>query len=115
MRSCLLCTSLCLAVLPAYADDKPAPGNVYEVPGTQFELASDRGAITPQLGAHVVGSVGPITAEQLQHLGPPYNASSAIGKSAGPSVTLVPGEAIGRIPAETRTSRLPCALPGCGL
>ena len=35
--------------------NQPGPGNVYAVPGTQFELTSNRGAVTPQLGAHVVG------------------------------------------------------------
>jgi cell division protein FtsI/penicillin-binding protein 2 len=61
--------------------DKPGPGNVYAVPGTQFELAADRSALTPQLGAHVVGSVGPITAEELHHLGAPYDASSVVGQT----------------------------------
>ena len=61
--------------------DQPGPGNVYAVPGTQFELAGDRSALTAQLGAHVVGSVGPITAEELHHLGPPYDASSVVGQT----------------------------------
>ena len=61
--------------------DKPGPGNVYAVPGTQFELAGDRGALTAQLGAHVVGSVGAITAEELHQLGPPYDASSVVGQT----------------------------------
>jgi cell division protein FtsI/penicillin-binding protein 2 len=60
---------------------QPGPGNVYAVPGTQFELASKRSALTPQLGAHVVGSVAPITAEELQHLGAPYDASSIVGQT----------------------------------
>lgn len=60
---------------------QPGPSNVYAVPGTEFQLASSRAALTPQLGAHVVGTVGPVTAEQLQHLGPPYNASSVVGQT----------------------------------
>ena len=60
---------------------KPGSGNVYAVPGTQFELAGDRDALTAQLGAHVVGTVGPITAEELHHLGPPYDASSVVGQT----------------------------------
>jgi cell division protein FtsI/penicillin-binding protein 2 len=60
---------------------QPGPGNVYAVPGTQFELTSNRRALTPQLGAHAVGAVGPITAEELQRLGPPYDASSAVGQT----------------------------------
>jgi cell division protein FtsI/penicillin-binding protein 2 len=57
------------------------PGNVYEVPGTQFEASHQTVAITRQLGAHVIGTIGPITAEQLKQLGPPYDASSVVGQS----------------------------------
>jgi cell division protein FtsI/penicillin-binding protein 2 len=60
---------------------QPGPDNVYAVAGTQFEQASARSAITPQLAAHLVGTVGPITAEQLKALGPPYDASSQVGQS----------------------------------
>jgi cell division protein FtsI/penicillin-binding protein 2 len=61
--------------------NQPGPGNVYAVPGTQFELTGDRTALTAQLGAHVVGSVGPITAQELHQLGPPYDASSIVGQT----------------------------------
>jgi cell division protein FtsI/penicillin-binding protein 2 len=60
---------------------QPGPGNVYAVAGTQFELTTNRSALTQQLGAHVVGSVGPVTAEELQHLGAPYDASSVVGQT----------------------------------
>ena len=60
---------------------QPGPHNVYAVPGTQFEQATARSAITPQLAAHLVGTVGPITAEQLKALGPPYDASSQVGQT----------------------------------
>jgi cell division protein FtsI/penicillin-binding protein 2 len=60
---------------------QPGPGNVYAVPGTQFELSRARGAITPQLAAHLVGTVGPITAEQLHQLGAPYDAASRVGQN----------------------------------
>jgi cell division protein FtsI/penicillin-binding protein 2 len=60
---------------------QPGPQNVYAVPGTQFEQASARSAITAQLAAHLVGTVGPITADQLKALGPPYDASSEVGQS----------------------------------
>lgn len=60
---------------------QPGPGNVYAVLGTQFELATDRSALTAQLGAHLVGSVGPITAEELHRLGPPYEVSSIVGQT----------------------------------
>ncbi len=60
---------------------QPGPSNVYAVPGTQFEQVSARSAITPQLAAHLVGTVGPITADQLKALGPPYDASSQAGQT----------------------------------
>ena len=55
--------------------------NVYAVPGTTFEKASSRSAITPNLAAHVVGTVGAITADELKQLGPPYDASNRVGKT----------------------------------
>ena len=54
--------------------------NVYSVPGTQFEATSRTIAITKQLSAHLVGTVGPITAEQLKALGSPYDAASSVGQ-----------------------------------
>ena len=60
---------------------QPGPHNVYAVPGTQFQQSSARSAITAQLAAHLVGTVGPITADQLKALGPPYDASSAVGQT----------------------------------
>ena len=60
---------------------QPGPDNVYSVRGTEFERSSAPGAITPQLAAHVVGSLGPITAQQLKTLGPPYDAASIVGQS----------------------------------
>jgi cell division protein FtsI/penicillin-binding protein 2 len=59
----------------------PGAGNVYAVPGTAFQATAGRRAITDQLSAHLVGSVGPVTAEQLGRLGPPYDASSVVGQS----------------------------------
>jgi len=60
---------------------QPGPHNVYAVKGTEFELSHSRSAITPQLAAHVVGTVGAITAQQLQQLGLPYTAASQVGQS----------------------------------
>ncbi len=57
------------------------PGNVYNVPGTLFEATSQTTAITPQLADHVVGTLGPITAQELKSLGYPYDASSVVGQS----------------------------------
>jgi cell division protein FtsI/penicillin-binding protein 2 len=57
------------------------PDNVYNVAGTTFEKASSRTAITPNLAAHVVGSVGAITADELKQLRAPYDASSEVGRT----------------------------------
>ena len=66
-----------------FAQLKAAPGhdNVYNVPGTSFEPSDQSAAITPQLGAHVVGTLGPITAQQLKTLGSPYDAMSTVGQT----------------------------------
>jgi hypothetical protein len=66
-----------------FAALKAAPGsdNVYQVPGTEFHATTQTTAITPGLSADVVGSVGPITAEQLKALGAPYTATSQVGQS----------------------------------
>ena len=55
--------------------------NVYEVPGTQFQTSKQTGAITNQLAAHVVGTVGPISAAELKKLGAPYDAESVVGQT----------------------------------
>jgi hypothetical protein len=55
--------------------------NVYVVRGTEFERTADVTAITDQLGAHVVGSLGPITAEELHALGAPYTAADSVGQT----------------------------------
>lgn len=65
----------------AQLKSQPGPANVYNVGGTQFEASDRTVAITKQLSAHVVGTVGPITAEQLKALGPPYDASSSTGQA----------------------------------
>ena len=59
----------------------PGPDNVYRVPGTTFRASTQTSAITPQLGAHVVGTLGPITAQELRSLGFAYTASSVVGQS----------------------------------
>jgi cell division protein FtsI/penicillin-binding protein 2 len=59
---------------------QPGSNNVYNVPGTQFQATQQTVAITRQLSAHLVGTIGPITAEQLKQLGPPYTASSIVGQ-----------------------------------
>jgi cell division protein FtsI/penicillin-binding protein 2 len=54
---------------------------VYQVAGTVFEPTSARTAVTPGLAEHVVGTVGPITAEELQRLGKSYDGSSTVGQT----------------------------------
>jgi cell division protein FtsI/penicillin-binding protein 2 len=61
-----------------YLELKPT---LYPIPGTVFQAVSARAAITPGLEAHVVGSVGPITAQEVHALGPPYDASSVVGQT----------------------------------
>lgn len=60
---------------------QPGPQNVYSVPGTAFERTTALSAITPQLADHVVGTVGPITAQELKTLGTPYSATSVVGQT----------------------------------
>jgi cell division protein FtsI/penicillin-binding protein 2 len=54
---------------------------IYPIPGTVFQSGSARSAITPGLAAGVVGTVGPITAQQLSQLGAPYTATSVVGQT----------------------------------
>jgi cell division protein FtsI/penicillin-binding protein 2 len=51
---------------------------LYPIPGTVFRSQGRQG-VTPDLAAHVVGAVGPITAELLHQLGPPYTATDLVG------------------------------------
>jgi cell division protein FtsI/penicillin-binding protein 2 len=53
---------------------------IYPIPGTVFETIHERAPATPGLG-YIVGSVAPITAQQLQQLGAPYNASDVVGQT----------------------------------
>jgi len=53
---------------------------IYPVPGTVFQTIHERAPLTPGL-AYLVGTVGPVTAQQLQQLGPPYNAQSVVGQT----------------------------------
>ena len=54
---------------------------IYPIPGTVFQSSNARSAITPGLAAGVVGTVGPITAQQLSQLGAPYSAASVVGQT----------------------------------
>ena len=54
---------------------------IYPIPGTVFQAGSARSAITPGLASGVVGTVGPITAQELSQLGAPYDAQSTVGQA----------------------------------
>jgi cell division protein FtsI/penicillin-binding protein 2 len=54
---------------------------IYPVPGTVFNNFGGRSPLTPELGAHVVGMLGPVTAQELQQLGPPYSAGDMVGQT----------------------------------
>jgi cell division protein FtsI/penicillin-binding protein 2 len=54
---------------------------IYPIPGTVFQSGNARSAITPGLAAGVVGTVGPVTAQELGQLGAPYTAASVIGQT----------------------------------
>ncbi len=53
---------------------------IYPVPGTVFQTSYAREPLTPGLG-YVIGSVGPVTAQELQELGAPYSAASVVGQT----------------------------------
>ena len=54
-------------------------GSIYSLPGTSFTTTNTETTITPDLASHVVGNVGPITAEQVKTLGFPYGPTSMVG------------------------------------
>ncbi len=69
-----------IATVPA-ARYEEVDAEIYPLPGTAFRRRTSRGAVTPQLGAHVIGRTGPVTAEILKELGPSYEASDTVGLS----------------------------------
>jgi len=60
-----------------YAEIRDA---IYPVPGTVFQQFGQRQALTPGLDAHLVGAMGPITAELLTELGSPYGPNDTVGR-----------------------------------
>jgi hypothetical protein len=54
---------------------------IYPIPGTVFQSSTALSAITPGLSSGVVGTVGPITAQELSQLGAPYDAESDVGQT----------------------------------
>lgn len=51
------------------------------IPGVVFQSVDARQSSEPDIAAHVLGSVGPITAEKLAEWGDPYTAGDIVGRS----------------------------------
>lgn len=60
-----------------YEEVKPV---IYPLPGVEFQETTQRGSGSPGLVAHVTGTTGPATAEQLERLGAPYRAGDVVGR-----------------------------------
>ena len=54
---------------------------IYPIPEHGVPASTALSAITPGLTAGLVGTVGPVTAQELSQLGSPYNAQSVIGQT----------------------------------
>jgi cell division protein FtsI/penicillin-binding protein 2 len=54
---------------------------IYPVAGTVFNTFGARSPITPELGVHVVGTMGPVTAQEIHELRPPYAAGDMVGQT----------------------------------
>jgi len=54
---------------------------IYPIPGTVFQQGTALSAVTPGLTAGIVGTVGPITAQELSQLGAPYTAQNVVGQT----------------------------------
>lgn len=65
--------------IPASATE--AEATLRATPGVVLRESYGRSLTFPGLASHVVGAVGPITAERLTELGPPYRAADLVGLS----------------------------------
>ena len=54
---------------------------IYPIPGTVFQSSNALTAATPGLTTGVVGTVGPVTAQELSQLGAPYTARDDVGQT----------------------------------
>ena len=54
---------------------------IYPIPGTVFQSSTALSAVTPGLTAGVVGTVGPVTAQELSQLGAPSTAQDDVGQT----------------------------------
>jgi hypothetical protein len=61
--------------------DQQLRPELFPVPGIVFRRSPARQALTADLAAHVVGSVGAVTAEELTRLGAPYLSGDTVGQT----------------------------------
>jgi cell division protein FtsI/penicillin-binding protein 2 len=54
---------------------------IYPIPGTVFQTSTQWQAITPGLANGLVGTMGPITAQELKQLGTLYGPQNAVGQT----------------------------------
>ena len=54
---------------------------IYPIPGTVFQNSGSWQAVTPGLANGLVGSMGPITAQELGELGSDYDANNIVGQN----------------------------------
>jgi cell division protein FtsI/penicillin-binding protein 2 len=54
---------------------------IYPIPGTVFQSSTALSAVTPGLTTGLIGTVGPVTAQELGQLGAPYDAQSDVGQT----------------------------------
>lgn len=72
--------------LATYQALKAMPGTtLYSIGGTTFTHGG-QAPLTADLATHVLGSVGPITADELHTLGPLYRSTDSVGQSGIESV-----------------------------
>ena len=61
-----------------YTQLEPA---LYPLPGTVFQAGTALSTLTPGLSDGLVGTTGPVTAQQLSQLGAPYTARDTVGQT----------------------------------
>jgi cell division protein FtsI/penicillin-binding protein 2 len=54
---------------------------IYPIPGTVFQATGSWQAATPGLASGLVGTMGPVTAQELKQLGPEYGDGNVVGQS----------------------------------
>jgi cell division protein FtsI/penicillin-binding protein 2 len=60
---------------------EPVRGAIYPIPGLLFRESTVRTGPSDGFAQHVIGVTGEITAEQLEELGPPYEAGDIVGRT----------------------------------